>query len=90
VNAEEKMKKELVEDKIEQKIIRVEQGNHWQRQKLEKLLSEGWSIKSSSNQSRGWSFGRTCCLGFIFLPLALLGRKKDVTEYILERKVIKE
>jgi hypothetical protein len=35
------------------------------------------------NKSEGWSFWKTCCLGFIFLPLALLGRKPDSSEYVV-------
>lgn len=80
------MSKKLTEIKTKQKIIRVQQSHRTQELALESLLNEGWTIKSSTNQSQGWSFGKTCCLGFIFLPLALLGKKRDIIEYVLEKR----
>ncbi|MCX6812782.1 MAG: hypothetical protein NTW79_04195 [Candidatus Berkelbacteria bacterium] len=69
----------------QQKIVRVARNSILQKINLDSLLKQGWQIKSSANQSQGYSFGKTCCLGSCFLPLALLGRKSDVMEYILER-----
>ena len=71
----------------QQKIVRVAQNNLWQKNNLTSLLNQGWQIKSSTNQSQGWDFGKTCCCGACFLPLALLGRKPDVIEYVLEKEV---
>lgn len=67
-----------------QKIIRTPSGAN--DPAIQKLLSEGWEVKTSHTQSQGYDAGKTCCLGFIFLPLALLGKKKDVIEYVLEKK----
>lgn len=69
-----------------QKVIRIASGDKKDKQRLEELLAEGWKIKSSTNQSQGYGLFKTCCLGFIFLPLALLGKKKDIMEYVLEKK----
>jgi len=69
-----------------QKIIKVESGNKADQKKLDDCLADGWEIKTTANQGQGFSFFKTCCLGFIFLPLALLGKKKDTMEYILEKE----
>ena len=55
------------------------------KREADKLLEQGWTIKHVNTQSQGYSAGKTCCLGCLFLPLALLGRKKDKVEYIMER-----
>ena len=69
-----------------QKIIRVASGNKADKGGLDQLLSEGWKIKSQANQTQGYSGSKTCCLGSCFLPLALLGKKKDIMEYVLEKE----
>ena len=46
----------------------------------------GWEIKSKETIQQGWSFGKTCCLGILFLPLALLGKKSNTIQIILERE----
>jgi len=87
VNEAEKYRQEvrnrLTNDVTKQKVIRVEGSN---RQELDYYLSQGWIIKNQTTISQGWAFGKTTCLGCLFLPLALLGRKPDIVEYILERK----
>ena len=35
----------------------------------------GWEVMDVSHVDQGWGFFKTCCLGCLFLPLALLGRK---------------
>lgn len=66
-----------------QKIIRTTKGGN--DPQIKKLLSEGWTVKTTNSQAQGYKAGKTCCLGCLFLPLALLGRKKDVVEYVLEK-----
>ena len=67
-----------------QKIIKTTKGGN--DPVLKKLLAEGWEIKTTHSQSQGYDAGKTCCLGCLFLPLALLGKNKDSIEYILEKK----
>lgn len=67
-----------------QEIIRTTRGGNDPR--LKKLLADGWKIKSTHSQSQGYDAGKTCCLGCLFLPLALLGKNKDAIEYILEKE----
>ena len=66
-----------------QTVIRTTRGGN--DPEIKRLLGEGWEIKTSHSQSQGYSASKTCCLGGCFLPLALLGKKKDVIEYVLEK-----
>lgn len=52
---------------------------------IDRLASEGWEIKSKESVSQGWSGGKTACLGCLFLPLALLGKKDNIIQVIMER-----
>lgn len=58
------------------------------RKKMDKELSEwtklGWKVKSKETSQQGYDAGKTCCLGCIFLPLALLGKKKNQITVHLE------
>jgi len=53
---------------------------------LDRLAQSGWELKSKEVSSQGWSFGKTCCLGCVFLPLALLGKKGNEIHIIMERE----
>lgn len=53
---------------------------------LDEYANQGWEVRSKETSQQGWSFGKTCCLGVVFLPLALLGKKNNVITVILERK----
>jgi hypothetical protein len=37
----------------------------------------GWEVQDTQVLNEGYSASKTCCLGALFLPLALLGKKKD-------------
>ena len=65
-------------------IVRTTEGASDPR--ITKLLSEGWQVKNTSSQEQGYDAGKTCCLGCLFFPLALLGKKQDVLEYVLEKE----
>lgn len=54
-------------------------------QTIDGLSAEGWQLKSKEASSQGWDAGATCCLGCLFLPLALLGKKHNVITVIMER-----
>lgn len=66
-----------------QKIVRTTKGANDHR--IKALLNDGWKITTTHSQSQGYDGGKTCCLGCLFLPLALLGKKKDAIEYVLEK-----
>lgn len=68
----------------EQTVVRTTKGANDQR--VKDLMARGWTIKTTHSQGQGYDPGKTCCLGLLFLPLALLGRKKDVIEYVLEKE----
>ena len=57
---------------------------------IDHMASEGWEIKSKEVSSQGWDASSTCCLGCLFLPLALLGKKDNIITVILERESIKD
>ena len=52
---------------------------------IDRWANEGWQIKSKEVSQQGWDGGKTCCLGCLFLPLALLGKKSNVITVIMER-----
>jgi len=45
----------------------------------------GFRVVSVQSVDRGWSLLKTGCLGMIFLPLALLGKKKPVIQVTYQR-----
>ncbi len=53
---------------------------------IDTLAQDGWQIKSKEVASQGWDAGSTCCLGCLFLPLALLGKKDNIITVIMERE----
>ena len=54
---------------------------------IDQLASEGWELKSKETSQQNYSFVNTCCLGCIFLPLALLGKKKNSIAVVMEREI---
>lgn len=53
---------------------------------IDRLAADGWEVKSKEVASQGWSAGKTCLLGCLFLPLALLGKKDNIITVIMERE----
>lgn len=37
----------------------------------------GWKVINVQSVNQGYAPGKTCCLGLLFLPLALLGKRRD-------------
>jgi hypothetical protein len=62
------------------------QGRQEMAQEIDLLANQGWEIKSKEVAQQGWGFDKTCCLGCLFLPLALLGKKPNVIQVIMERE----
>ena len=60
-------------------------GQQKMSEDIERMGNEGWEIQSKEVVQQGFSFGKTCCLGCIFLPLALLGRKDNSIQVIFQR-----
>ncbi len=46
---------------------------------------KGYRVLAVQSIDRGWSLIKTGCLGLIFLPLALLGKKKPVIQVTYQR-----
>ena len=54
----------------QQTIVRTTKGaNDLQ---IRKLMTEGWKVVTTHSQAQGYDAGKTCCMGCLFLPLALL------------------
>ena len=74
----------------EYKTLVFEDSHQGRRQEMAKeldlLANDGWELKSKEVTQQGWDFGKTCCLGILFLPLALLGKKSNVIQVIMERE----
>lgn len=63
-----------------------QKGREEMGRELDSLANLGWELKSKEVTQQGWSFGKTCCLGVLFLPLALLGKKPSIIQVIMERE----
>ena len=64
------------------------QGRQNMVRDLETHASQGWELKSKEVSPQGWDPGKTCLLGCLFLPLALLGKKKSIITIILEKEAL--
>ncbi|MBI4084401.1 MAG: hypothetical protein HY431_00700 [Candidatus Levybacteria bacterium] len=53
---------------------------------IDRLSNQGWELESKETTQQGWAFGKTCCFGCLFLPLALLGKKANVIQVIMKRE----
>lgn len=62
------------------------QGRREMAQEIDLLSNQGWELKSKEVTQQGWDFSKTCCLGALFLPLALLGKKSNVIQVIMEKE----
>ena len=50
---------------------------------VKRMQKQGWQVENVTTIEQGGSAGKPCCLGVLFLPLALLGRQpiKDRVEF---------
>lgn len=62
------------------------QGRQEMAQEIDLLSNQGWELKSKEVTPQGWDTGKTCLLGLLFLPLALLGKKSNVIQVVMERE----
>ncbi len=63
------------------------QGRKLMGERIEHLSKQGWELKNKETVSKGYSAGKTLALGVIFLPLALLGRKGNKIEVVMEKEI---
>ncbi len=52
---------------------------------IKRMEGQGWNVASTQAVQQGYSFAKTCCLGVLFLPLALLGRKPEKYQVTYQR-----
>ena len=64
----------------------IEFKNSWEMDKVTKKMAEaGWRVVSVQTIDQGYSGAKTCCLGCLFLPLALLGKKPQLRQVLYQR-----
>jgi len=64
----------------------TEHGRKQMGIEIDRFASDGWEIKSKEVSHQGFATGKTCLLGCLFLPLALLGKKDNIITVIMERE----
>lgn len=66
-------------------VVRIYKTRKEAEAAIKGATAHGWSVEDFQvhDLRKGWSFWKTCCLGCLFLPLALLGKKPDESEYIV-------
>ncbi len=58
------------------------------KQGMEKMQKQGWIVLNVAKIDNGYGCIKTGCLGALFLPLALLGRKPQTYQVTYQRKVL--
>jgi hypothetical protein len=70
---------------IQHKTITIDPNSWLSKGQLDALLNDGWEIVSSTPVGGNYDACNTCCLGAVFLPLALLGKKPNKISYVLKK-----
>jgi len=60
------------------------------RKGIAKMQKKGWEVIDTEVVERGYGCFKTGCLGLIFLPLALLGKKPNRYKVTYRRSVAKK
>jgi hypothetical protein len=55
---------------------------------IKQMQKDGWSVVTVDVVPQGYGFLKTCCLGCLFLPLALLGRKPEKFQVMYRREYV--
>jgi len=56
------------------------------RNGIKKMQKQGWTVASTQVITQGYGGLKTCLLGCLFLPLALLGRKPEKYQVMYQRE----
>ena len=64
------------------------QGRTDMAKQIDFLSNQGWELKSKKISQQGWDASKTACLGCLFFPLALLGKKNNIITVIMERPAV--
>lgn len=73
-------------EKMQNKVLTYkdnERGRSQMAVDLEIWSRQGWQVVSQTVSEGNYGLGKTCCLGCIFLPLSLLGKKSGTITLIL-------
>lgn len=55
---------------------------------IREMEAQGWSVVNVERIDQGWGCLKTGCLGFLFLPLALLGKKPKKYQVTFKREMV--
>jgi len=77
---------ELCEIVTETKVMAYDSANIANRE-IKKWEKANWKMVDLVIQPGSYDAGKTCCLGALFLPLALLGKKQDKCVVTFRREV---
>lgn len=53
---------------------------------IKSMQKHGWTVIGTQAIPQGYGAFKTCCLGILFLPLALLGRKPEKYQVTFQRE----
>jgi hypothetical protein len=70
---------------MRQKVTVIYYGEGKMQAGIRNMQRQGWMVVNSQSYQRNYSCSKTCCLGALFLPLALLGRKDNAYQITFER-----
>ncbi len=70
---------------IETKIETYNNRSEMQRG-IDNMQKSGWTVTNVQLVPQGYGCIKTCCLGLIFLPLALLGRKPEKYQVTFQKE----
>jgi hypothetical protein len=58
------------------------------QQGIKQMEAQGWSVVGVERVDQGWGCLKTGCLGALFLPLALLGKKPQKHQVTFRREMV--
>ncbi len=62
------------------------EGRKKMAEEIDELANDEWELKTKEISDQGYDASKTCCLGALFLPLALLGKKEKIITIVMERE----
>jgi hypothetical protein len=65
-------------------LVQTYHSEREMRREIAKREKRGFVVQSVTRNGQGYSFVKTAALGLVFLPLALLGKKKDIFQVVYQ------
>jgi len=67
-------------------LVKTYHSDRAMRSDIKRMERKGWSVSSVQRVGQGWGVAKTAVLGLVFLPLALLGKKRDIIQVVYRRE----